>query len=201
MAENNVEPEHEWSDRALDIAEDTLVAMETLLATLRAFEDVLRQQELSVESSTEYCDNFCQVLCTCSTEATARLKLARPKLFIAQPASSFICSRCWPRLVVRPSEGLICNPGSSGTRCALFFSHPRMRSMQNNKDFTRCRSRKSFVRYTVQFPVDALYILPDSVSLKHLSDKVSGFFFRISKMILKHVVHAHDIVNLCLSCV
>lgn len=81
MAENNVEPEHEWSDRALDIAEDTLVAMETLLATLRAFEDVLRQQELSVESSTEYCDNFCQVLCTCSTEATARLKLARPKLF------------------------------------------------------------------------------------------------------------------------
>lgn len=84
MAENNVEPEHEWSDRALDIAEDTLVAMETLLATLRAFEDVLRQQELSVESSTEYCDNFCQVLCTCSTEATARLKLARPKLFLSR---------------------------------------------------------------------------------------------------------------------
>uniref|UniRef100_A0A3P8TPP2 Rearranged L-myc fusion n=1 Tax=Amphiprion percula TaxID=161767 RepID=A0A3P8TPP2_AMPPE len=62
MAENNVEPEHEWSDRALDTAEDTLVAMETLLATLRAFEDVLRQQELSAESSTEYCDNFCQAL-------------------------------------------------------------------------------------------------------------------------------------------
>ncbi|XP_008283595.1 zinc finger protein Rlf [Stegastes partitus] len=62
MAENNVEPEHEWSDRALDTAEDTLVAMETLLATLRAFEDVLRQQEISVESSTEYCDNFCQAL-------------------------------------------------------------------------------------------------------------------------------------------
>lgn len=62
MAENNVEPEHEWSDRALDTAEDTLVAMETLLATLRAFEDVLRQQEMSVESSTEYCDNFCQAL-------------------------------------------------------------------------------------------------------------------------------------------
>lgn len=94
---------------------------------------------------------------------------------IAQPASSFICSRCWPRLVVRPSEGLICNPGSSGTRCALFFSHPRMRSMQNNKDFTRCRSRKSVVRYTVPFSVDAFYILPDSVSLKHLSDKEGGF--------------------------
>lgn len=86
MAENNVEPEHEWSDRALDTAEDILVAMETLLATLRAFEDVLRQQEISVESSTEYCDNFCQVLCTCSAEATQMLKLAHPKLFIAQPA-------------------------------------------------------------------------------------------------------------------
>ncbi|XP_033498777.2 zinc finger protein Rlf [Epinephelus lanceolatus] len=59
MAENNVEPEHEWS---LDTAEETLVAMETLLATLRAFEDVLRQQEISTASSTEYCDNFCQAL-------------------------------------------------------------------------------------------------------------------------------------------
>ncbi|XP_069543789.1 zinc finger protein Rlf [Brachyistius frenatus] len=62
MAENNVEPEHEWSDRGLDTAEDTLVAMETLLATLRAFEDVLRQQEICTASSTEYCDNFCQAL-------------------------------------------------------------------------------------------------------------------------------------------
>ncbi|XP_026152615.1 zinc finger protein Rlf [Mastacembelus armatus] len=62
MAESNVEPEHEWSGRALDTAEDTLVAMETLLATLRAFEDVLRQQAISAESSTEYCDNFCQAL-------------------------------------------------------------------------------------------------------------------------------------------
>lgn len=87
MAENNVEPEHEWSDRALDTAEDTLVAMETLLATLRAFEDVLRQQEISVESSTEYCDNFCQVMCACSSEATLGLTLARPELFLSQPAS------------------------------------------------------------------------------------------------------------------
>ncbi|KAM9842686.1 zinc finger protein Rlf [Aulostomus maculatus] len=62
MAESNVEPEHEWSDRGLDTAEDTLVAMETLLATLRAFEDVLRQQDISIASSTEYCDNFCQAL-------------------------------------------------------------------------------------------------------------------------------------------
>ncbi|KAF7660523.1 hypothetical protein LDENG_00280270 [Lucifuga dentata] len=62
MAENNAEPEPDWNDRALDMTEDTLVAMETLLATLRAFEDVLRQQEISVASSTEYCDNFCQAL-------------------------------------------------------------------------------------------------------------------------------------------
>uniref|UniRef100_A0A3Q3JFS7 C2H2-type domain-containing protein n=1 Tax=Monopterus albus TaxID=43700 RepID=A0A3Q3JFS7_MONAL len=62
MAENNVEPEHEWSERALDTAEDTLVAIETLLATLRAFEDVLRQQEICIASSIEYCDNFCQAL-------------------------------------------------------------------------------------------------------------------------------------------
>lgn len=81
MAENNVEPEHEWSDWALDTAEDTLVAMETLLATLRAFEDVLRQQEISVVSSTEYCDNFCQVMCTCSIEATISPSLAHPGLF------------------------------------------------------------------------------------------------------------------------
>ncbi|KAM6912626.1 zinc finger protein Rlf [Xenentodon cancila] len=62
MAEHNVEADHEWSDWALDTAEDTLIAMETLLATLRAFEDVLRQQEISVASSMEYCDNFCQAL-------------------------------------------------------------------------------------------------------------------------------------------
>ncbi len=89
MAENNVEPEHEWSDRALDTVEDTLVAMETLLATLRAFEDVLRQQDISIASSTEYCDNFCQVMCTCNIEATVSraLALAHPGLFFSQPAS------------------------------------------------------------------------------------------------------------------
>nr|XP_061824274.1 zinc finger protein Rlf-like [Nerophis lumbriciformis] len=62
MAESSVEPEHEWVERGLDTAEDTLVAMETLLATLKAFEDVLRQREVSVASSSEYCDNFCQAL-------------------------------------------------------------------------------------------------------------------------------------------
>lgn len=83
MAESNVETEHEWSDRALDTAEDTLVAMETLLATLRAFEDVLRQQEISIASSTEYCDNFCQVMCTCNIEASKRLTSAHPGLFFS----------------------------------------------------------------------------------------------------------------------
>lgn len=62
MAENNVDPEPEWSERAMDTAEDTLVAMENLLATLRAFEDMLRQQDISIASSAEYCDNFCQAL-------------------------------------------------------------------------------------------------------------------------------------------
>lgn len=38
------------------------MAIENLLATLRAFEDVLRQQDISIASSTEYCDNFCQAL-------------------------------------------------------------------------------------------------------------------------------------------
>ncbi|XP_037551120.1 zinc finger protein Rlf [Nematolebias whitei] len=61
MAEG-VEAEHEWSDWALDTAGNSVMAVETLLATLRAFEDVLRQQEISVASSTEYCDNFCQAL-------------------------------------------------------------------------------------------------------------------------------------------
>ncbi|CAL8287210.1 unnamed protein product [Lota lota] len=62
MAESSVEPALEWSNRALDSTEDIVVAMETLLATLRAFEDVLRHQEISVTSSSEYCDNFCQAL-------------------------------------------------------------------------------------------------------------------------------------------
>lgn len=80
MAENNVEPENEWSNRAPDTAEDTRVAMETLLATLRAFEDVLRQQDISIASSAEYCDNFCQVMCTRYLKATPRLiTLAHPR--------------------------------------------------------------------------------------------------------------------------
>ena len=55
----------EWSSRASDSTDEILVAMETLLATLRAFEDVLRHQEISATSSSEYCDNFCQVMTSC----------------------------------------------------------------------------------------------------------------------------------------
>lgn len=104
MAENNVEPENEWSNRAPDTVEDTLVAMETLLATLRAFEDVLRQQDISIASSAEYCDNFCQVMCTCYLNATPRLiTLAPPRfvfifvhfsLFSGSAAGSLAASKC-----------------------------------------------------------------------------------------------------------
>lgn len=69
MAEG-VEAGHEWNDWALDTAENSIMAVETLLATLRAFEDVLRQQEISITSSTEYCDNFCQVGLSCNMEAS-----------------------------------------------------------------------------------------------------------------------------------
>lgn len=92
MAENNVDPENEWSNRAPDTAEDTLVAMETLLATLRAFEDVLRQQDISIASSAEYCDNFCQVMCTCYLKATPRLfALAHPRFVFIVVHLSLYC--------------------------------------------------------------------------------------------------------------
>lgn len=61
MADSDVEPEPDWSNRPSNTAEDTLVAMECLLTTLRALEATLRQQDISEISSTEYCDNFCQV--------------------------------------------------------------------------------------------------------------------------------------------
>ncbi|XP_052341835.1 zinc finger protein Rlf isoform X2 [Oncorhynchus keta] len=62
MADSDVEPEPDWSNRPSNTAEDTLVAMECLLTTLRALEATLRQQDISEISSTEYCDNFCQAL-------------------------------------------------------------------------------------------------------------------------------------------
>ncbi|KAK6304177.1 hypothetical protein J4Q44_G00247630 [Coregonus suidteri] len=62
MADSDVEQEPDWSNPPSNTAEDTLVAMECLLTTLRALEATLRQQDISEISSTEYCDNFCQTL-------------------------------------------------------------------------------------------------------------------------------------------
>lgn len=44
-----------WAD------EDTFYAMESLQATLQHLEASLRQRDISEASSSEYCDNFCQV--------------------------------------------------------------------------------------------------------------------------------------------
>ncbi|KAJ7989218.1 hypothetical protein DPEC_G00317220 [Dallia pectoralis] len=54
----------EWSHRpsSSSTVQDTLVAMECLLTTLRTLEATLRLQDISEMSSTEYCDNFCQAL-------------------------------------------------------------------------------------------------------------------------------------------
>lgn len=41
--------------------EDTFYAMESLQATLQHLEAALRQRDISEASSTEYCDNFCEV--------------------------------------------------------------------------------------------------------------------------------------------
>ncbi|XP_010877921.2 zinc finger protein Rlf isoform X2 [Esox lucius] len=62
MADSDVEPELDWSSRPTNIVEDSLIAMECLLTTLRALEATLRLQDISEISSTEYCDNFCQAL-------------------------------------------------------------------------------------------------------------------------------------------
>ncbi|XP_051502326.1 zinc finger protein Rlf-like isoform X1 [Myxocyprinus asiaticus] len=63
MADENAEAELDWSGRAsLLLDEDTFFAMEGLQATLQQLEAELRQQDLSEESSTEYCNNFCQAL-------------------------------------------------------------------------------------------------------------------------------------------
>lgn len=62
MADENAEAELDWSGRhSLLLDEDTFFAMESLQATLQQLEAELRQQDVSEESSTEYCNNFCQV--------------------------------------------------------------------------------------------------------------------------------------------
>ncbi|XP_052001070.1 zinc finger protein Rlf-like [Xyrauchen texanus] len=62
MADENVETELDWSGQASLLDEETFFAMEGLQATLQQHEAELRQQDISEESSTEYCNNFCQAL-------------------------------------------------------------------------------------------------------------------------------------------
>lgn len=62
MADEHAEAELDWSGRqSLLLDEDTFFAMEGLQATFQQLEAELRQQDVSEESSTEYCNNFCQV--------------------------------------------------------------------------------------------------------------------------------------------
>ncbi|XP_016319089.1 zinc finger protein Rlf [Sinocyclocheilus anshuiensis] len=63
MADENTEAELDWSGRqSLLLDEDTFFAMEGLQATFQLLEAELRQQDVSEESSMEYCNNFCQAL-------------------------------------------------------------------------------------------------------------------------------------------
>ncbi|KAM9466028.1 zinc finger protein Rlf isoform 1-T1 [Clarias gariepinus] len=61
MADESADGDLEQSGRGW-ADEDTFYAMESLQATLQHFEAVLRQQDISEASSSEYCDNFCQAL-------------------------------------------------------------------------------------------------------------------------------------------
>lgn len=61
MADENAEAELDWSGQPTLLDEDTFFAMEGLQATLQQLEAELRQKDISEQSSTEYCDNFCQV--------------------------------------------------------------------------------------------------------------------------------------------
>ncbi|XP_026141796.1 zinc finger protein Rlf-like [Carassius auratus] len=63
MADESAEAELDWSGRqSLLLDEDTFFAMEALQATFQQLEAELRQQDVSEDSSTEYCNNFCQAL-------------------------------------------------------------------------------------------------------------------------------------------
>ncbi|XP_056332970.1 zinc finger protein Rlf [Danio aesculapii] len=63
MADENAEAELDWGGRhSLLLDEDTFFAMEGLQATLQQHEAELRQQDVSEESSTGYCNNFCEAL-------------------------------------------------------------------------------------------------------------------------------------------
>lgn len=60
MADESADGDSEQSGRGW-ADEDTFYAMESLQATLQHLEAALRQRDISEASSTEYCDNFCQV--------------------------------------------------------------------------------------------------------------------------------------------
>lgn len=60
MADESADGDLERSGQGW-VDEDTFYAMESLQATLQHFEAVLRQRDISEASSSEYCDNFCQV--------------------------------------------------------------------------------------------------------------------------------------------
>ncbi|KAJ8398153.1 hypothetical protein AAFF_G00429970 [Aldrovandia affinis] len=62
MADGEGETKLDWGDRPENTTADSLVAMDSLLATLRGLESELRQLEISETSSSDYCNNFCQAL-------------------------------------------------------------------------------------------------------------------------------------------
>ncbi|XP_030643325.1 zinc finger protein Rlf [Chanos chanos] len=62
MADGSVDAEPDWRDRPNHTAEDTLLSMESLQATLQQLEAELQVQDISETSSSEYCNNFCQAL-------------------------------------------------------------------------------------------------------------------------------------------
>ncbi|XP_076155428.1 zinc finger protein Rlf [Alosa pseudoharengus] len=62
MADGAVEAEPDWADQLLHTVEDSFLVMDSLQATLQRLEFDLRQKDISENSSTEYCNNFCQVL-------------------------------------------------------------------------------------------------------------------------------------------
>ncbi|XP_016377682.1 zinc finger protein Rlf-like [Sinocyclocheilus rhinocerous] len=63
MADENAEAELDLRGRqSLLLDEDTFFAMEGMQATFQQFEAALRQEDVSEESSTEYCNNFCEAL-------------------------------------------------------------------------------------------------------------------------------------------
>lgn len=61
MADGGVEAEPDWADQLLHTVGDTFLVMDSLQAALQRLEFDLRQKDISENSSTEYCNNFCQV--------------------------------------------------------------------------------------------------------------------------------------------